>query len=501
MNFPPSRPRVFAAVFAILLILGLPARAADPGNGPNIKKSLVRITNTAQMPDYKAPWNPGNLGKGRGTGFVINGNRILTNAHVISNARFLTVERENDPKVYPARVAFVGHDCDLAVLEVEDPAFFTGLVPLAFDGLPEIESTVSVYGYPIGGERMSVTRGIVSRVDFQLYTHSSIDQHLAIQIDAAINPGNSGGPVMQNGKVVGVAFQGYSGDVAQNTGYMIPVPVIERFLKDINDGHYDRYVDLAINYFPLVNPGQRRALGLKDDDRGVVVSSLLKGGSAEEVLKEGDVLLAIDGHTIGSDGFVDLDGERIEMPEIAERKFKGDAVKFLVLRDGKEIEATVTLKPILPNLMQGNEYDTPPRYVIFGGLIFQPLNRNFMTAYSVSSLRLRYYFDQYVNDSLFADHPEVIVLSDILPDPINTYLGGLRQSIVTKINGKEIKTLLDVANAFKQPSEQYVIDLLGEGRPVVLEAAAVNAAKDRIKDRYNIQQDEYLGFAEPEPKP
>ena len=78
---------------------------------------------------------------------------------------------------------------------------------------------------------MSVTTGIVSRVDFQLYTHSSIDQHLAIQISAQINPGNSGGPVMQNGKVVGVAFQGYSGDVAQGVAYMIPTPVINRFLR------------------------------------------------------------------------------------------------------------------------------------------------------------------------------------------------------------------------------------------------------------------------------
>ena len=84
-----------------------------------------------------------------------------------------------------------------------------------FRGIPELESTVSAYGYPIGGERMSVTTGIVSRIDFQLYTHSSIDQHLAIQISAQINPGNSGGPVMLNGKVVGVAFQGYSGDVAR----------------------------------------------------------------------------------------------------------------------------------------------------------------------------------------------------------------------------------------------------------------------------------------------
>src|SRR5258708_35609280 len=105
---------------------------------------------------------------------------------------------------------------------------------------------------------MSVTTGIVSRIDFQLYTHSSIDSHLAVQISAQINPGNSGGPVLQNGKVVGIAFQGYSGDVAQNVGFMIPTPVIQRFLADIASGHYNRYVDLSFTYEKLTNAPARR---------------------------------------------------------------------------------------------------------------------------------------------------------------------------------------------------------------------------------------------------
>ena len=187
-----------------------------------IQKSLVRITATEVEPDYRAPWNSGAIQRGIGAGFVIDGNRIMTNAHVVSNSRYLTVEREGDPNKYQATVTFIAHDCDLAVLDVKAPNFFKDMAPLTLGAIPPLESTVSAYGYPIGGERMSVTTGIVSRIDFQLYTHSSIDSHLAIQISAQINPGNSGGPVMQNGKVVGVAFQGYSGDVAQGVAYMIP---------------------------------------------------------------------------------------------------------------------------------------------------------------------------------------------------------------------------------------------------------------------------------------
>src|SRR5207253_7172520 len=141
----------------------------------------------------------------------------------------------------------------LALITVPAPDFFKNMLPLKFGGIPALESTVSAYGYPIGGERMSVTTGIVSRIDFQLYTHSSIDQHLATQISAQINPGNSGGPVLQNGKVIGVAFQGYSGDVAQGVAYMIPTPVIRRFLTDIKDGHYAKYVDLGLTPRNLLN--------------------------------------------------------------------------------------------------------------------------------------------------------------------------------------------------------------------------------------------------------
>ncbi|HXX42979.1 MAG TPA: serine protease, partial [Chthoniobacterales bacterium] len=274
-NQPPgvAQPRASAAPPAVVAV---PVAPPQP-NGP-IQKSLVRITVTEVEPDYRAPWNAGALQRGVGAGFVIDGNRIMTNAHVVSNSRYITVERDGDPNKYPARVLFVAHDCDLALVTVDAPNFYKNMVALKLGGIPELESTVSAYGYPIGGERMSVTTGIVSRIDFQLYTHSSIDSHLAIQISAQINPGNSGGPVMQNSKVVGVAFQGYSGDVAQGVAYMVPTPVIRRFLKDIEDGHYDKYVDLGLTYFKLQNPAQRKFLGLKEDDRGVLVSTVISAG-------------------------------------------------------------------------------------------------------------------------------------------------------------------------------------------------------------------------------
>ena len=481
---------LFAAVVALLIPLVLPRVArADIAD---IRKSVVRVTTTSQNPDYKVPWNPGNIERGIGAGFIISGPRIITNAHVISNSRYVTVERENDPKKYSATVKFVAHDCDLAVVDVADPEFFKGLKPLEIGGIPALESSVSVYGYPIGGERMSVTRGVVSRIDFQTYTHSSVDNHLACQIDAAINPGNSGGPVLQNGKVVGVAFQGYSGDVAQNVGYMIATPVLQHFLQDISDGHYDKYVDLAITPFRLQNPAERAALGLKDDDTGMLVGSIVPGGTCDGVLKIGDVILSLDDNRVASDGFIQIEGERVEMAEVVERKFKGDPLKMHILRDRQEMDVTAKLKPAWPYLIQASAYDVKPRFVLFGGLLFQPLSRDFLEVYGIDDLRVRYFYDSFVDRNIFLEHPEVIILSQVLPDPINTYLEEFRNSIVSEVNGHAIKRLEDLAAAFAEPADYYVIKCIGEGRPIVLERSAVEAARARIKTAYNVVSEQNL---------
>src|SRR6266576_2757655 len=485
----PGPPKASPAAQAVVPV---PVPIAPPKpNGP-VQKSLVRITATSVEPDYKAPWNAGALQRGVGAGFVIGGNRIMTNAHVVANSRYVTVERDGDPNKYPAQVQFIANDCDLALITAPAPDFFKNMIPLKFGGIPALESTVSAYGYPIGGERMSVTTGIVSRIDFQNYTHSSIDQHLAIQISAQINPGTSGGPVMQDAKVVGVAFQGYSGDVAQGVAYMIPTPVIKRFLQDISNGHYDEYPDLAITYAKLQNPAQRKFLGLKDDDRGVLVSSVVAAGPSDGILHPGDVLLAVDGHPIASDANVEVEGERAQFEEVVERKFKGDSVKMDVLRNKRPMTVELKLYKPWPYSVQGHSYDVRPRYVLYGGLLFQPLSLDMLEAYRTADLRVRHFFEYFVLDQLYLQHPDVIVLANILPDPINTYLSPYRGGIVDEINGKKIRTLDELAKAFADSPDRLVIRMIGDGPPLVLNRSQVEAARERIKTRYNVLKEQNL---------
>jgi hypothetical protein len=297
---------------------------------------------------------------------------------------------------------------------------------------------------------------------------------------------------MQNAKVVGVAFQGYSGDVAQGVAYMIPTPVINRFLKDISNGVYGKYVDLGITFSKLQNPAQRRFLGLKEDDRGVLVSTVVAAGPSANVLRPGDVLLAIDDHPIASDSNVELEGERADFQEVVERKFNGDSVKFDVWRDKQPITVKIKLYTPWPYLIQGHSYDVRPRYVLYGGLLFQPLNLDLVEAYRPTDLRLRHFFEYFVLEQLYLQHPDVIVLTNILPDPINTYLAPYRGGIVDEINGQKIRRLNELANAFAGNADRFVIRMIGDGPPLVLDRNRVESARERIKARYNVLKEQNL---------
>ena len=95
-------------------------------------------------------------------------------------------------------------------------------------------------------------------------------------------------------------------------------------------------------------------------------------------------------------------------------------------------------------------------------------------------------------DQLYLEHPDVIVLTNILPDPINTYLSAYRGGIVDDINGKKIRTLDELAQAFAQPADRLVINMIGDGPPLVLDPKQVEAARERIRSRYNVVREENL---------
>lgn len=170
---------------------------------------VVKIHCTRSPPDRAQQWQNKGQRHSTGSGFIISNQRILTNAHVVADQSFVTVTKHNSGTHYPARVVTVGHECDIAMIEVNDKSFFDSIDESEYfelGDIPKLQDTVTVCGYPTGGDAISVTKGVVSRVEVVSYIHTA-HYLLAIQIDAAINSGNSGGPAIMDNKVIGIAFQ------------------------------------------------------------------------------------------------------------------------------------------------------------------------------------------------------------------------------------------------------------------------------------------------------
>jgi len=472
----------------ILLLLASPLLEAQQTMPSEVYRSVLRIESATQIPDYETPWNSGRFSGGIGTGFIIGDNQILTNAHVVSNTRRLLITVHGSPEKYPARVVHIAHDCDLALLAVEDFSDFESFPRFEIGDVPKLESEVRVIGYPIGGERLSVTRGVVSRIDFQPYSHTRADSHLVVQIDAAINPGNSGGPVLQGDKVVGVAFQGLR--QADNTGYIIPTPVVRRFLKDIEDGSYDHYVDLGISEFALHNPAMRRALKLPNDGMGVLITNVTPTGSSDGVLEPGDVLLSLNGHEVDSAGMVNIDGEKTNLNEIVERRFAGDVISANFIRDGQRQQAEIELKPLPWSRMYAIQYGKQPRYVVFAGLVFQPLDTNLFATAKFSDITVRRLYTDYLPKALFQKHRDVVILTRVESDPINSRLSSFTGFALDKINGVEVSDLAHAHELLhpREAPEFHVIELFGASRPLVIPAAEVEEANQRIARNYGITE-------------
>ncbi len=462
-----------------------PIKVATP-HAQNIYGSIVRIEAATQVPNYREPWKAGQFSGGIGTGFIIGHNRFLTNAHVVSNARRLLITKHGSPQKHPAKIIHIAHDCDLALLEVEDFSPFEGLKPLEIGLMPKLETQVRVIGYPVGGNRISVTRGVVSRIDFNSYSHTRSDQHLVVQIDAAINPGNSGGPVLQNGQVVGVAFQGLRS--ADNTGYMIPPPVIKRFLKDIEDGSYDKYVDLGITEFAMFNPAMRKKFGLGRTTPGVLVASVTPDGPCDGVLLANDILIAINGKAVDAAGNILIGGEKVNMNEVVERKFSGDLIKLDIIRDGKKLNKTATLKPFPPIQMYAVQYGVQPRFTTFSGLVFQPLDRNLYAAHSFSNTRVRRIFAHYIDEGIFKEREDVVILTRILEDPVNTHVSGHVGTAIESINGVKINNLKQIHELLhpNKIPKFFVIKCEGIERPIIIPGENAAEASKRTQMNYGI---------------
>ena len=453
---------------------------------------VIRVFATSQDPDFDGPWQARTPSNSTGSAVVIGKGLLLTGAHVVANATFLQVQKPSQPDKAIARVRAVSHDCDLALLEVvEPPDFLEDIAPAELGPMPKLRDEGRGRRLPGRGEEISITEGVVSRIEVQRYSHSQ--RHLlAVTVDAAINAGNSGGPVFGNGKVVGIAFQKLTG--VDNIGEMVPPPIIRAFLDGVDAGKRQEIPALGITTQNLENPLLRKKLGRNTTERGVMGRRVDYDGSSDGILQPRDVITSIDGLSIANNGTVQYLGHhRTRYDVVLGHRYIGDRVQLEIKRGGIARSLELELKPWVP-LVPRSRYDLAPAYFLYGGLVFQTLTRDYLTTWDkwwnkAPKEFLNYYYLGFRS----AEQHEVVILTQILADEINVGYGHLYNEAVAKLDGVCPRDMEDFVARLSGAHGVVEIETTSGG-VIMLDAEDVRRSTPRILARYHIPRDRTPGL-------
>lgn len=429
-----------------------------------VMDAVVKIFCVHTEPNWSLPWQRKRQFSSTSSGFLVEaegGARwLLTNAHSVEYHSQVKVKRRGDDRKYLARVLAVGTECDIALLTVDDAAFWEGVTPVRFGPLPALQDSVFVVGYPIGGDTISVTSGVVSRIEVTSYAHGATEL-LGVQIDAAINSGNSGGPVFNEyGECVGIAFQSYAGSEAENIGYVIPPPVIDHFLLDYKrNATFTGFPALGIHWQRMESDALRSSCGMAPGQKGVLVRIVQPLSHAAGVLQPGDILMKFDGVQIASDGTVPFrSGERIAFSYLMSNKFTGDVATVEVLRDGEKKDLDIKLmrpNALVPHHLGGAD----PSYLVVSGIIFTVLTEPYLASE---------YGDDYGSEApikllalLLHTHKrdsdqQVVVLNQVLACEATLGYEDQHNLQVLRFNGAEVRNLRHLAEMAAACTEPYM---------------------------------------------
>ncbi|MGQ9573905.1 MAG: PDZ domain-containing protein [Thermoguttaceae bacterium] len=435
------------------VVLGLLAAATarlearDP-----IGDSVVKVYATRREPDFVRPWSKANPQEISGSGVIIEGKRVLTAGHMALYASQLFVQANQSTEKVPASVVAVAPGVDLAVIQVENPAFFDGrpALPLAED-IPGLKQTVNVYGFPIGGEQLSVTQGIVSRIEYAGLNYMT--SGLRIQVDAALNPGNSGGPAVANGKIVGLVFSKMSR--AENIGYLVAAEEIAMFLKDIEDGVYHGKPALWDDMQTTENDALRARLGL--GSRGGMMITRPFSQDPHYPLKEWDVITRIGEAEIDSKGQVRLkDDLRLSFQYLIPKLVKDGRVQATIFRDQKTLEMEIPVR-VDPNWVLPPLAGNYPRYFIFGPMVFSTASMDLVARAGGAVFVKQNPLANRMMDQRRFDGEELVTLGfGMLPHRITRGYDSQAFAVVTHVNGVPLRNLTHLVELLREAQGEYI---------------------------------------------
>jgi S1-C subfamily serine protease len=451
--------RMYISIFARALLITFAALIADSACAvAEVEKSVVKISVTKREPDYFRPWTKASPSKVSGSGVVIAGPRILTNAHVVLFASEVFVQLRQGGDQHNAKVIAIAPGMDLAVVELVDPAPLQDVKPVSLaDELPQSKSQISVYGYPTGGDDLSVTDGIVSRIEFASYNYGTAG--VRVQVDAALNPGNSGGPAIQDGKIAGLVFSKIQ--EAENIGYLIPPEEIQAFLTDASDGTYDGKPLLFEGCQTAENEAVREYLKIAKDTTGVIVAEAQHVDDEDYPLKKWDVITHVGPHAVDNQGYVEVrDGLRLKFLYYVQKLADDGVIELTILRDG---ESKVIRVPVSPDrdLVIPTIKDQYPEYFIYGPMVFTAATQEYVRNLGGAGVGMLAALDSPMLKRLYDAPTEegeqiVVIATKMFPHPIIKGYDNRPLGAIAKLNGVDVKNLRHLAELLRDNTDEFL---------------------------------------------
>ncbi|MEO6034610.1 MAG: hypothetical protein ABIQ35_05100 [Verrucomicrobiota bacterium] len=479
---------------SLLLTTVILALACDSSIGASssanreLERSVVTLDITRKQYDFFLPWSrqAQNLVK---SGIVIGAREILTTADGLENQTLIRLQKGGRGPWWNGQAKWIDYPANLAIISVPDEKFWKGLKPAKLAESLARQGDLQIFRWRAGNLE-------ARKAEFNRFTVGSGEKsdaaRVQLELSSEIDRVGFSEPVIMDAKVIGLIFS-----QVENSCKVLPSPFIRAILEARRHGDYHGLGYFDFTWQPAENPATLDFLKLTGERRGVVIIDAGDQSGVETGLKPRDIILQIDGFDIDIQGdYLDPQYGHLLLENLSTRnKWAGDVVKLKIWRDGRERQVSYRLPKAedAAKLLPESEFDGEPEYLIAGGLVFQPLSKNYLRRWGqdwkrLAPFRLTYF--QHENPTV--EHPSVVVLSQVLPDVFNIGYQEARTLVLEKVNGQPISRLPDLERALKNSTNNFHVFEFQKGETwqrLVLDAKELETATGRILQRYGIEKD------------
>jgi S1-C subfamily serine protease len=495
-----ARQAVVTLGVVLLAVSGALARKESAAPAKSKQLALVRVNVTGQSYDYFRPWQKRAPFSKRALGAVLSKGRVLVTADLVANQNYVELERAESGAKTAANVQVIDYEANLALLEPVEKNFLDGITPLEITSDTVVGDHLAAWQLEPTGALLA-TDGLVTTIQMTPYP-IEVGEFLTyrISIPMQYRENSYTVPLVKNNKLAGLLLRYDSRSQLLDA---IPAPIITHFLKDAESQRYRGFPSAGFAFFPTRDPELREYAGEKGKEAGGVYVTYVEPNTPamKAGLRAGDIVTHVANRELDQNGnYVDPLYGKIEFTNLlTAHAYSGDVVPFRILRNGQPMELNIQLEHRDAKDYVSPPYylDQPPRYYVLGGLIFEELSRQYLKEWGHNWEREApqrlVYLDRFQSE-LFPDrNRRIVILSQVLPANSTIGYEELAYLTVTMVNGKEIKSLEDLAQAVKQPTQGFIkIETQEDPKQIELDAAQVAAEAPVLQENYGISSPQRL---------